>query len=1293
MKKAKEKERDYEWLQAVEPYGKASRLLLDENNLSNAAELQELMGFCFYRAAFQAQTSTEFRRLLKRAIQAYEMESEILEKAKEENGLAKIDHAHALVAYMRSHLETNFSKKKELANKWWLLEKQVLKTYEASGDLHSAGRICNNIIEWSIYDRFLFIDNFFERERIFKEAIRLAEKAIQVLSKIDDKYELGRAYCFASWYYGFSHEFSTNEDKIMQMGKKSQDYANKALEYSQEIEDAWLIGRSHLSAWNANYWFEWNPVLGINIAENMLKYGRIAKDNLIIGFGRILASVSISFAATQKPDPSNQRADWKKAIKLAEEAQCSFQIINHAEGSLLSYQNHSLSLNFLASIESDSKTKQELLEMSNEVIQEGIGRLRGWKRLFSLYFNLSMNLWLLSTTKTDVAERRGLLQRAQSCTQKSLTLADEMGVEQHAGHLQLSHVQNMLSSIETNVNKKIALLNKAVTSIEKYINLIEKRKKIFAQSDFGRGFNFGFGYYRFGGILQNLYTLTKKEKILCRAIEAYNKAISFYKSADLPARVAESYWNAASLQGMQGNELEASMSYESASEAFRVTAEKIPQLKDFYKDYSLYMRAWSRIEQAKHAHSIEDYDKARQNYEEAAKLHESTDSWNYLSSNYFAWANLEEAESLSRKENAQLAKEAFQKALDYFNQAEISIKLKIEESSSEEEKNLNARLLEASDLRRRFCQARIQIEEARLLDRGGKYLQSSKSYGEATRKIESILEKMDSDTERKELELLATLCQAWEKMATAEETTSAESYLEAASLFEQAKGHCYTRKASLWALGNSNFCRGLAAGVEYQTRLDLAEHAKAKEYMTSASTNYSQAGFKNASEYAKATQRLFDAYLVMNQAEREADQEKRAKQYQMAENLLQISAGSFMKAKQPEKTAQVQQLLRTVGEEKALAASLAEVLHAPTVTSSTMSFSAPSPTSETSVGLEQFQHANVQANLIAGMREVKVGESFCITVEFVNAGKEPALLTRVEDFIPQDFIVVKKPEIYRLEDSCLNMKGKQIAPLKLVEAKLVLQPSKKGLYQLKPTVHYLDEMGQSRSLQLKSVEIRVEEVIIADRVLTGTRELDSLLLGGIPEEYAVVLTGPPSDERELIVRNFLEAGTDEGQPSFYVATEAVGLENLLKKSGFYLFLCNPKPKVEVPDLSNVYRLLGKTDLTNLNIALLKAYRSVEQSSNKRVCLEIVSDVLLRYGAEATRRWISELTTDMVSKGFTILAVMNPAMHPPDQATAVVDLFDGEISLYQTEDPLECKKSIRVKKLRNQDYIKNPICLI
>ena len=148
----------------------------------------------------------------------------------------------------------------------------------------------------------------------------------------------------------------------------------------------------------------------------------------------------------------------------------------------------------------------------------------------------------------------------------------------------------------------------------------------------------------------------------------------------------------------------------------------------------------------------------------------------------------------------------------------------------------------------------------------------------------------------------------------------------------------------------------------------------------------------------------------------------------------------------------------------------------------------------------------------------------------------------------------------------------------------------------------------------------------------------------------------------------------------------------MEKPNFYLFLCNPKPKVQVSDGPNIYKLRSKTDLTNLSISLARAYRNLEHSKKKRICVEIVSDVLLQFKANPTRKWISELITDLGSKGFTMLAVLDPLMHPSEELHAILALFDGEINLTQTEDPLECKKSVRVKKLRNKDFIKNPICL-
>ncbi len=180
-------------------------------------------------------------------------------------------------------------------------------------------------------------------------------------------------------------------------------------------------------------------------------------------------------------------------------------------------------------------------------------------------------------------------------------------------------------------------------------------------------------------------------------------------------------------------------------------------------------------------------------------------------------------------------------------------------------------------------------------------------------------------------------------------------------------------------------------------------------------------------------------------------------------------------------------------------------------------------------------------------------------------------------------------------------------------------------------------------------------------------------------------------KENILLRTFLEAGINENEIVFYVSTEADGLENLLDNPNFYLFLCNPKPKTQVPELPNIFKLRSKTDLTNLSISLAKAYRSIDPSKKKRICIGTVSNVILDYEAKATCKWISELITDLGSKGFTMLAVMDPEMHPPDQSKAVINLFDGEINITQSDDPLDCKKSILVKKLRNQDYIRNPIC--
>lgn len=224
------------------------------------------------------------------------------------------------------------------------------------------------------------------------------------------------------------------------------------------------------------------------------------------------------------------------------------------------------------------------------------------------------------------------------------------------------------------------------------------------------------------------------------------------------------------------------------------------------------------------------------------------------------------------------------------------------------------------------------------------------------------------------------------------------------------------------------------------------------------------------------------------------------------------------------------------------------------------------------------------------------------------------------------------------------------------------------------------------------IKMQVTKSDLSDRVTTGYAGLDDLLLGGIPRDYAVILASPSCDEKEMLVRRFLEAGTQEGEVTFYVTANPGEAKLLADKyqSNFYLFVCNPQTDKLVKNLSNVSALKGIENLNDINIALAGALRRLDSESGKtrRACIEIVSDVLLQHRAVQTRKWLSGLIPELKSKGFTTLAVMNPYMHAPEEVQALVGLFEGEISIYEKESSEGLERFLRIRKMHNQRYVEH-----
>ena len=215
-------------------------------------------------------------------------------------------------------------------------------------------------------------------------------------------------------------------------------------------------------------------------------------------------------------------------------------------------------------------------------------------------------------------------------------------------------------------------------------------------------------------------------------------------------------------------------------------------------------------------------------------------------------------------------------------------------------------------------------------------------------------------------------------------------------------------------------------------------------------------------------------------------------------------------------------------------------------------------------------------------------------------------------------------------------------------------------------------------------------------IATGYTTLDKLLNGGIPASFAVMLTSPSCDERDTLVRSFLEIGAKTGDITFYLTIQPSSTEYLAETfpSNFYLFACNPQAETIVKSAPNVFPLKGIESLTSISIALTSAIRKLNSSSKnpRRVCIDLVSDILLQHGSVQTRKWLTELLTHLRSMKFTTLAVINPQMHPQEELYAILSIFDGEINIREAETDKGLNRFLRVKRMSNQKYLRDEIRL-
>jgi len=529
-------------------------------------------------------------------------------------------------------------------------------------------------------------------------------------------------------------------------------------------------------------------------------------------------------------------------------------------------------------------------------------------------------------------------------------------------------------------------------------------------------------------------------------------------------------------QDILGEHQKAAEIFENALEEYKAAAQNIPNFAEFYLEYAAYMRAWSEIERAKSAHKNEDYATAMKYYEKTTNLLKPLKLWRYLSSNFLAWALLEQAEDLSRKEKSIESIEAFNKAAQFFTEAQEAFEEEIGKTKVLDEKEKAIELSKASLRRKDYCLARANVEQARIHDKQGDYEKSAEKYDLAAAAFETIMEVSDSRTERKEIEPIAYMCRAWQKMKMADGRDMPEFYREASELFLKARELSTKDRTSLLASGNNALCKALEFATQFEETRNQEDFTKAKQFLVSATSYYLKAGFENTSQWTGATEILLDAYYYLSIAEVEIDPEHRTKSYLISEKCLERAAALYETAGYTGKRDEVLQTLKKVKEKREFTLSLGGLLAAPTDASSTSIMSVPSLTVEEPVGFSKFEGAFVEANLIVHQREVVFGENLLMEVHLVNVGKDTAFLIKIDDIIPEGFDLIEKPAKGTVMNGFLSLKGKKLAALEAEEMKLAFKPRKKGVFVFKPKIQYMNEAGEYKSCELEQATVTVKQM-------------------------------------------------------------------------------------------------------------------------------------------------------------------------------------------------------------------------
>ncbi len=1091
LKRAREEAGRYNWLAAVETYKEVLGQSDSSPNPETLIWITGLLAKCHFKSAFQSKSREEFRQRMQLAQASYDTMTSLYEKVGSE-GLAKMAKTKGLFAEF--WLREDSENRRTLVERCIALSQEAICILEKQGDGTRLAEAHSTLLSYYLESLHLLTDGESLAQR-FTEALNLGRTTVSEWEASDGGEELAEVLHSVLWILTVLAQVLLQPAEFENLVEQTNALEAKLSRLFQRLGTPYLECVSKEIAGDIAFDRKGDPRMALSLYEESLSKARDIGDSLTIG--RLLAFMGLAeLWHGYGEEYSDYRRDaLENGVKLGEEAAKVLEIPFHTSylaAACDAVANCHIDLATL--VETEREKKRPRLDSARAVSRRALAyetHTWGWQRVAH---SLSKALYFLATLETDTNRKRELLEETLRIRAETVRVMDSLAPNTwSAGVMRnyLALIRAEVARLETNPGAKGALLRGAVSDMTQCMEMCSK------WSTFPGSFAYHLGTYAegYGDVLSQLYWLTTDPDTAHTGIDQYKEAIGYFEKSGATILVAELNWKIGMMYDALADFSAASDAFGNAAQNYKLGAHNIPKISSSFEELGNYMDAWSIIERARLQHSSEEYSEAEEQYAIAAKKLQTTGKWEYLSELCLARSLAEKGEDLSQREKHEASIESFKKSLEKFRASRAKLERKLKECTEDWEKNELAQWIRITSQREEFSLGRVEVEEAKILDKQGQKTASSRKYQSAAKNFRGMATRIEGSNERKELETFSQFCEAWARMKEAESRVAPEIYAEAAESFLKARQFAPQERLGLLALASASICRALESGTRFRLTRNAQLYPDIKMQLETAADYFQEAGFRKTASWTQGTERLFDALVYLSAGETEKDPKKKTELYLLAEKHSELAAKLYGEAGFPSKRREALQHLGRAREEKELLLESMEALSDIPVSSGSLVTSIV-PGRGKPLGLERFEEANIVGHLTVPERDLKAGSDFTFEVEMANVGRTTATLIRVENVIPEGFEIQRERNPYRIEGNSIDMRGKRLEHLKMDEMRIVLRPARKGIFELRPRVVFADDRGNIHRFEFEPVEVVVEELGIAGW-LKGPSKKEETKLGPV----------------------------------------------------------------------------------------------------------------------------------------------------------------------------------------------------